>query len=59
MHFLGFILLVVVVYWIASRATGSRGVGVGAAALTGVAVLMISSHNQSHHNHCCDYDRLT
>lgn len=56
MHILGGILLVLVVYWIASRATGSRKAGVGAAAVTGVALMMLNSHHHHRHN---DYNRLT
>jgi hypothetical protein len=54
MHVIGGILLIVLVYWIVSRLTGSRGVGTGAAAVTGVALLMLNSG----HRHR-DHDRLT
>jgi hypothetical protein len=51
MHVIGFILIVLVVYWIASRATGSKGAGAGAAAVTGVALLMLNTDHHHHHRH--------
>ena len=51
MHVIGFILIVLMVYWIASRATGSKGAGVGAAAVTGVALLMLNTDHHQHHRH--------
>ena len=51
MHVIGFILIILVVYWIASRATGSKGAGVGAAAMTGMALLMPNSGNDHHDRH--------
>ena len=51
MHVIGFILIILVVYWIASRATGSKGAGVGAATVTGVALLMLNSGHHHYDQH--------
>lgn len=58
MHILGGIILMVLVFWIVSRITGSKGAGAGAAVVTGVALLMLNSGNDSHHHHHkrLDYD---
>ena len=48
MHFLGGILLVAVIWWLASRVAGPKA-GVGAAAVTTVALMLLNS--DSHHRH--------
>ena len=51
MHLLGGILLVLVIYWIASRIGGPKA-GVGAAAVTTVALIMLNSDSShAHHRH--------
>jgi hypothetical protein len=48
MHFLGGLLLVLVIWWLATRVAGPIA-GVGAAAVTTVALLMLDSDR--HHRH--------
>ena len=48
MHFLGGILLVAVIWWLASRVAGPKA-GVGAAAVTTVTLVLMNS--DSHHRH--------
>ena len=50
MHIIGGILLIAVIWWLASKLAGPRA-GVGAAAVTTVALLRL---NSGHHRH----DRL-
>lgn len=45
MHIVGGILLVAVVFWLASRVAGTKA-GVGAAAVTGVALLLLGHHRR-------------
>jgi hypothetical protein len=50
MHFLGGLLLVLVIWWLATRVAGPRA-GVGAAAVTTVALLMLNSDGHHRHDH--------
>jgi hypothetical protein len=50
MHLVGGILLVLVVFWLASKVAGPKA-GVGAAAVTSVALLMLSRDGHRHHHH--------
>jgi predicted benzoate:H+ symporter BenE len=50
MHFLGGLLLVIVVFWLATRVAGPKA-GVGAAAVTTVALMMLNSDSHHHHRH--------
>jgi predicted benzoate:H+ symporter BenE len=56
MHFLGGLLLVIVIFWLATRVAGPKA-GVGAAAVTTVALMMLNSEGHNHHHHDrLDYD---
>ena len=55
MHFLGGLLLVLVIFWLATRVAGPKE-GVGAAAVTTVALLMLNSDRHHHHHDRLDYD---
>jgi hypothetical protein len=56
MHFLGGLLLVIVIFWLATRVAGPKA-GVGAAAVTTVALMMLNSEGHKHHHHDrLDYD---
>jgi hypothetical protein len=56
MHFLGGLLLVIVIFWLATRVAGPKA-GVGAAAVTTVALMMLNSDGHHHHHHDrLDYD---
>ena len=48
MHLIGGILLIAVIFWLATRVAGPKA-GVGAAAVTGVALLMLNSGHHRHH----------
>ena len=49
MHFLGGLLLVIVIFWLATRVAGPKA-GVGAAAVTTVALMMLNSDSHHHHH---------
>jgi hypothetical protein len=50
MHLLGSILLVLVIWWLASRIAGPRA-GFGAAAVTTVALLLLGSDQHRHRDY--------
>ena len=50
MHFLGGILLVAVIWWLASRVAGPKA-GVGAAAVTTVALVLMNSDSHRRRRH--------
>jgi hypothetical protein len=52
MHLLGGILLILVIWWLAGKVAGPRA-GLGAAALTTVALMLLGS---GHHDHRHDRD---
>jgi hypothetical protein len=54
-HFLGGLLLVIVIFWLASRVAGPKA-GVGAAAVTTVALMMLNSDRHHHQHDRLDYD---
>ncbi|HET7880938.1 MAG TPA: hypothetical protein VFL55_08630 [Acetobacteraceae bacterium] len=53
MHFLGGLILVLVIAWLATRVGGPKA-GVGAAVVTTAALVMLTSDSHRHHHH--DYD---
>jgi hypothetical protein len=55
MHLLGGLLLVMVIFWLATRVAGSKA-GVGAAAATTVALIMLNSDGHHHHHDRIEYD---
>lgn len=56
MAIIGGLILVLLIGWIVSRITGSKGAGVAAGALTGVALIMLNSGEHHHHHKRLDYD---
>jgi predicted benzoate:H+ symporter BenE len=53
MHFLGGLMLVLVIAWLATRVAGPKA-GVGAAVVTTAALVMLTSDSH-HHHHDQDY----
>ena len=56
MHFIGGVLLVAVIWWLATRVAGPKA-GVGAAVVTTAALIMLNSgESHGHHHHRIDGD---